>query len=176
MTRADTDHPDANPGSPAARADDRGDAAVELATLIPLVGLLIFMLIAAGRYGVAREQVQQAAREAARAASLARSPAAAETAARAAANGSLAGSTWSCPTFTLTVDTAGLTVPVGQPGQVRVTIACQVPLQDLAGLPLPAHDTLSASFTAPVDQYRGKALGFAISEASPPGNRSGGGV
>ncbi|CAO5256674.1 tight adherence protein E [Frankia sp. AgKG'84/4] len=138
------------------RPVDRGYASVELAALIPVIGLLIVALIAAGRYGVAREQVQQAAREAARAAALARSPAAAETAARAAAAGSLADSTWSCPHFTLTLDAAGLTVPVGQPGQVRVTIACQVPLQDLAGLPLPGQDTLSASFSAPVDQFRGR--------------------
>jgi len=141
------------------RDDEPGDggyASVELAALIPIIGLLIVLLIAAGRYGVAREQVQQAAREAARAASLARTPAAAETAARAAAAGNLAGSDWSCSRFTLTIDAAGLTVPIGQPGQVRVTIACQVPLQDLAGLPLPSQDTLTASFSAPVDQYRGR--------------------
>jgi hypothetical protein len=138
-----------------ADARDRGYASVELAALIPIIGLLIVLLIAAGRYGVAREQVQQAARDAARAASLARSPTAAETAARAAATASLADSTWSCPHFSLAVDTAGLTAPLGQPGQVRATIVCQVPLQDLAGLPLPGQDTLSASFSAPVDQFRG---------------------
>lgn len=135
---------------------DRGYAPVELAVLVPVIGLLIVAVVAAGRIGVAREQVQQAAREAARAASLARSPGAAELAARTAASQSLGGSAASCPTFTLQLDTSGLLAPAGQPGEVTATVTCQVPLSDLAGLPLPSQLGMTASFAAPVDQFRGR--------------------
>jgi Flp pilus assembly protein TadG len=138
------------------RRDDGGYAPVELALLVPVIGLLLVAVVAAGRLGVAREQVQQAAREAARAASLARSPGAAEVAARTAAADSLAGSPGSCPQFTLVLDTGGLAAPVGVPGRVTATITCRVPLADLVGLPLPAEQAMSATFAAPVDQFRGR--------------------
>lgn len=131
---------------------DGGYDAVQLAVLVPLFGLLIMALVAAGRIGTAREQVQQAAREAARAASLAPTPTAANLAARAAAGRSLAGSS-TCPTWTLTLNTAGLTVPVGQPGVVSATLVCQVSLHNLAVLPLPAHLAMASTFTAPVDTF-----------------------
>lgn len=135
---------------------DRGDAAVELALLTPVIGLLLVAVIAAGRLGTARDQVTQAAREAARAASLTRSPAAADAAARTAVTASLADSPGSCPDHTVTVDTTGLTAPLGQPAQVSVTVTCQVPLSDLAGLPLPGRQEMSATFAAPLDQFRGR--------------------
>jgi hypothetical protein len=121
-----------------------------------VIGLLLVAVVAAGRLGVAREQVQQAAREAARAASLARGPGAAELAARRAAADSLAGSPGSCPQFTVELDASGLTAPPGRTGRVAATVTCRVPLADLAGLPLPAEHAMSASFAAPVDRYRGR--------------------
>src|SRR5207245_3708784 len=59
--------------------NDRGSAAVELVLITPVLIVLLFFVVAAGRFAVARNRVDEAARDAAREASTwARAPAASD--------------------------------------------------------------------------------------------------
>ena len=73
----------------APRDAERGDAALELIILAPVLLALIALVIAAGRISVARGSVDAAARDAARQASLARSPGQARIAAELSAQAAL---------------------------------------------------------------------------------------
>jgi Flp pilus assembly protein TadG len=124
---------------------------VELVVLAPLLLAFAMLAVVAGRMTTARMDVAQAARQAARAASLERDPAAAERAARRTATEALAGQRVTCARLDLTVDIGRL-----RPGgSVTVRVACTQTLSDLTGLALPATAETSASFTSPVDTYRG---------------------
>jgi hypothetical protein len=95
--------------------------------------------------------VQQAATAAARTASLANTPAQAQTAAQQEAAADLAQAGISCQSSPPpTVDTSQFYAG----GQVRVTITCVTNLSDLTVVGFPGHKTLSASATAPLEQYR----------------------
>jgi len=122
--------------------------------LAPGLLLLIGLAILGGRITVAGGTIEDAAAAAARQASLARSGEQARRAAAATAEASLAAAHLQCTHTSVTVDTAGFTVPVGQPAQVRVEISCQVPLSDL-GLPVfPGARRLEAAAVSPLDSYR----------------------
>ncbi len=136
--------------------DDRGSLSVELAILLPAFLLLALIAIAFGRDTVAQSSVDLAAHDAARAASLARNASDARTAATAAAHDTLDGSSASCAAITVTVDTSGFAVPVGQPATVGVTITCTVSLADLALPGMPASHVLTSTFSSPLDIYRGR--------------------
>ncbi|HSS08353.1 MAG TPA: TadE family protein, partial [Acidimicrobiales bacterium] len=56
---------------------ERGSATVELVLIAPVLVLLMLFAVAAGRFSVARNQVNEAARDAAREASTWRTPSAA---------------------------------------------------------------------------------------------------
>jgi hypothetical protein len=104
--------------------------------------------VAAGRATSAHIDVAEAARQAARAASLARDPATAERAARQTAAAALASDRITCTDVDFAVDTTRL-----RPGgSVTVRVSCT---RRLTGLALPAATRTSASFTSPVDAYRG---------------------
>ena len=139
----------------APRDAERGDAALELIILAPVLLALIALVIAAGRISVARGSVDAAARDAARQASLARSPGQARIAAELSAQAALRQDGLDC-TPAVSVDTVGFSVPVGQPAQVRATVSCQVPLSDLVVPGLPGSVTLTYTFTSPLDPYRGR--------------------
>jgi Flp pilus assembly protein TadG len=125
---------------------------VELIILAPLFMMLISLVAFTGRMTQARSAVDGAARDGARAASLARSARGAAIAASQAVDGDLSGAqrvrcaTWS-------ISTSGF----APGGQVTVSVRCTVPLRDLALLRLPGSMTLTASYPAPVDRYRGVA-------------------
>jgi len=134
-----------------ARAGDEGSAAAELVLITPLLILILMLIVAAGRLTDARLQVDSAAMQAARAASLARDPIAAASQADATAQAALASEHVTCDPLTVTPDTAAF-----RPGgQVSVQVSCTVSLAGLTLLHLPGSQTLSASFTAPIDAYRG---------------------
>ena len=135
---------------------ERGSAAVEAAVLAPGLLLLIGLTILGGRISVAGGTVEEVAAAAARQASLTRSGEQARRAATDTANAGLAAEHLPCTHTSVTVDTAGFTVPVGQPAQVRVEITCQVRLSDL-GLPgLPGRRRLEAAAVSPLDNYRAR--------------------
>jgi Flp pilus assembly protein TadG len=137
------------------RDPEAGDAALELIVLAPVLLALIALVIAAGRISIARGSVDAAARDAARQASLARSPGAANLAAELSAQAALRQDGLDCAP-TVSVDTDGFGVPLGQPAQVSATVTCQVPLADLVVPGLPGSVTLSYTFTSPLDPYRGR--------------------
>lgn len=130
--------------------DERGSAAVEMVVLAPLLVLVLAVVLMLGRLVTAKQEVDQAARDAARAASVERSAGAAQTAAQAVAASSLAGQGVTCRNQNVQVDIANFRPA----GTVTVTVRCQVPLsKQPAGLLSGA--TMHATFTVPVDTYRG---------------------
>ena len=132
-------------------AEDDGSAAAELVLVTPLLMLILLLIVAAGRLTDARLQVDSAAMQAARAASLARDPAAAISQAQTTAQVALASDHVTCDPLTVTPDTT-----LFRPGgQVSVQVSCTVSLAGLTLLHLPGSQTLTASFTSPIDLYRG---------------------
>ena len=151
-----------------ARERERGTAIViELIILAPLFMALICLVLLFGRMLNAKSAVDGAARDGVRAASLARSPRAAVAAASGAVAADLAGPQRTrCATWTVQTDTTRF-VPGGQ---VVVSVTCQVRLADLALLHVPGTKTITASYPAPIDRFRGVSLGFRNSEGSSGAN------
>lgn len=135
--------------------DENGSATAELTLLSPLLILMLLFVVFCGLLSDTRLRVEDAAHQAARAASLARSTTTAQISAQSTAQSALAGAGVTCRTVDVTVNTAGL-----RPGStVTATVACVVGLSDLTMLGVPGATTLSASFSSPVDVYRGAEVG-----------------
>lgn len=130
---------------------DRGSASLELVLLTPVLVLLVLLVAFAGRTAQTRADVDRAARDAARAASIARTPETAVEDGGSAASATLTAGDVTCRTLTVDVDTS--TFVAG--GSVRATVTCAVDLTDLGLLGLPGSKSLTATFTQPVDVYRG---------------------
>jgi Flp pilus assembly protein TadG len=146
---------------PGRRDRAAGNAALELVILAPVVVLLIGLVIAAGRTSVANGSVAAAARDAARQASISRTPGAAMAAATSSARADLAREGLDCtPAPDVSVQVAGpntgFNAPVGQPATVSATVSCQVPLADLLLPGVPGSKLLTATFTSPLDPFRGR--------------------
>ncbi|WP_344406866.1 TadE family protein [Streptomyces longisporus] len=138
------------------RGGDRGSASVEVAVIAPAIIALLGLMVAFGRVTDADGAVDAAAHAAARAASLERDATSAQTQARAAADDSLSGDGVTCQSTDVTVDTSGYSLDVGQAATVSATVSCTARLSDI-GLPgLPGAKTLTATFTSPIDTYRGR--------------------
>lgn len=132
---------------------DRGSVPVELTLITPLLLTLALLALGLGRLAGARLDVEDAAHQAARAASRARSTEQARQAGQQMANDVLGQAGTACPEPETSVDTGFF-----QPdGRVVVTVSCTVSLADLAVLPLPGHQTITAAFTAPLDTYTSDA-------------------
>jgi Flp pilus assembly protein TadG len=134
---------------------ERGNAALELIILAPVIILMICMMIAAGRLAIAHGSVSAAARDAARQASIERSPQAAQAAAFSSAASTLAAENLNC-TPSISLNTSQFARPVGQPAVVSATVRCRVSLSDLILPGLPGSVMLHATFTSPLDPYRGR--------------------
>ncbi|MFI5905490.1 TadE/TadG family type IV pilus assembly protein [Streptomyces cyaneofuscatus] len=135
---------------------DRGSYALETAILAPAMISLLLLMAAFGRVIDADGAVDSAARAAARAASLERDAGTAQSAARAAADRSLQGEGITCTASSVDVDTGGFSLDLGVDATVQATIACTANLSDI-GLPgLPGAKTLTASWSSPIDTYRGR--------------------
>jgi Flp pilus assembly protein TadG len=133
------------------RQDERGSAAAELTLLTPLLILLLLFVVLCGRLADAKLRLNDVAHQSARAATLARTPSQATTDARATADAALASAGITCRSLTVNTDTQGL-----RPGStVTVTVSCSVGLSDLTLLGIPGSRTLEASFSSPVDVWRG---------------------
>ena len=135
---------------------ERGSAAAELVLVTPLLILFLLFAVAAGRLVQGKLDVDSAAQQAARAASLARTPQAASAQAQQVAQAALAGQSVSCDPAVITPD-LGDFVPGGE---VTVTVTCTVRLSDLSLLHIPGSETITSTFTSPVDTYRGESLGL----------------
>ncbi|MEV8457590.1 TadE/TadG family type IV pilus assembly protein [Streptomyces sp. NPDC052095] len=129
---------------------------METAVLAPVMIALLLLMIAFGRVTDADGAVDSAARAAARAASLERDAGNAQAQAQAAATRSLQGEGITCRTSSVVIDTAGYALDIGVEANVTATVACTASLSDI-GLPgLPGAKTLTASWTSPIDTYRGR--------------------
>jgi Flp pilus assembly protein TadG len=137
------------------RRDDAGNAALELVILAPVILFFLGLVIAAGRTSVAQGSVAAAARDAARQASISLTPAAAETAALSSAQAALGQDGLNCDPV-VRVNVAGFGVPVGEPATVQATVTCRVSLSNLLVPGMPGSRTLRATFTSPLDPYRGR--------------------
>jgi Flp pilus assembly protein TadG len=142
-----------------AAAGDAGSSTAEAALLTPLLVAVLLLVVLCGRLVTAKMDLQAAASAAARSASIARSDTAARTEADRTARETLAARGVTCQQVSVTVSTGGL-----RPGgAVTVTVACTVPLADLALLAVPGSRTVQATASSPVDVWRGVSLGFGIS-------------
>ncbi len=119
--------------------------------MTPVLVVLLLFVVALGRLVAARGEVDAAARDAARAATNARSQASAREFALEAASATLRDRGVECRALDVLVDTSEFRAD----GLIRARVSCAVDLESVAGLGLPAARTLTASFTAPVDRFRG---------------------
>ena len=133
------------------RANETGAATTELVLLTPALITVLLFVIALGRVTSARQDVDAAARDAARAAANTRSAQAAERAGDDAARAALVEGGVECRTLAVDVDTAGFRAG----GTVRASVSCTVEFGDLAGVALPLSRTITSTFAAPIDRYRG---------------------
>ena len=141
--------------------DEHGSATAELTLLTPLLIVLLLFVVFCGRLADTRLRLEDVAHQAARAASLARTVASAQIDAKSTAQTALASAGVACHTVDVSVDTAGL-----RPGTtVTVNVTCVAGLSDLTLLGIPGATTISASFSSPVDVYRGGP----VSEATDGG-------
>ncbi len=141
-----------------AHPEDGGAPSTQAAMLFPVIMLVLVAVVAGGRVSNAHDAADQAARAASRIASIQRDPNLAQSASTGAATAELAAQGLHCATVTVTVDTAGLSAPLGQPATVSATVSCQVALSQLAFPGIPGDKVLTATFTSPVDPNRERAL------------------
>lgn len=138
---------------------ERGfSASVETAILVPALVLIIALVVGTGRLALARLSVHQWADSASRTATLARDAGSAQSRARAVVASDAAGSATQCRGgWHLSVDTSAFALPVGQPGAVRVTVRCAVPLADLLLPGVPGSITVEGHASSTLDRYRGRS-------------------
>ncbi|MEV0623982.1 TadE/TadG family type IV pilus assembly protein [Nonomuraea sp. NPDC050404] len=153
---------------------ERGSITLETAIIAPALMILLLMVIGLGRIALAHGALDAAARDAARQASIARDPAAARAAAVTSARAALAREGLACAP-SVTVDTTGLSAPLGRPAAVIAHVSCEVELADLAIPGIPGTKHITSSFTSPIDPYRARTLGFANSDGASGLNLSMGG-
>ena len=133
---------------------DEGSVAIEAAIALPPLIMFLCLAIAGGRLVMSGAKIDSASEDAAREASIHRTVAAAQDAAHAAALESLDDQGITCASVSVSVNTRGLSVPVGQVGTVSVTVNCTVSLSDLLLPGVPGARTLTSTATSVVDQYR----------------------
>ncbi|MEO3797825.1 TadE family protein [Nonomuraea sp. B10E15] len=136
---------------------ERGSIALEMAIIAPALIALLVMVIGLGRVSFAHSAIEAAARDAARQASIARDPATARSAALSSARAALAREGLAC-TPSVTVNTTGLSAPLGRPATVVAQVSCEVQLADLTVPGIPGTKNLTSSFTSPIDPYRARGI------------------
>ena len=142
---------------PSRSGNDRGSIAIETAILLPLIAMLIALAVVTGRTAVTQSALDNAAFDGARTASLARNAVSGQNAARSQVQASLRRQALTCTSLSIEVDTSQFAYPLGTPADVTVTLTCVLsfgPFHSLPGVPL--QRTLTAAFTSPIDQYRGR--------------------
>lgn len=133
------------------RADERGNAIIELVVGIPVFFLFVLLAIAGARLAMAHQASQAAAADAARSASIARNPTEARSAAQSAISSSLNSA---CSRSSLSLDTSGFNRPVGNAASVTAQVTCTI---DWRGIELPGLPrTVDASVSSPLDTYRAR--------------------
>lgn len=135
--------------------DDRGNLTLEAVIIAPALLMFLALIVAAGRIMIAGGAIEAAARDAARQASIARDPGTARANAVASAQAALQREGLQCDPA-VSVDTSGFARQIGTPAAVHVQVRCTVRLADLVITGMPGFRTLTASFSSPIDPYRGR--------------------
>ncbi|MFG3323703.1 TadE family protein [Streptomyces sp. NPDC048171] len=138
------------------RGGDKGSVAIEAAIVIPPLIMFVCLALAGGRLVTSGAKIDAAAEDAAREASIHRTAGSAQSAAQAAAAESLNDQGIVCASSRVTIDTSGLSVPVGQVGTVTVTVNCTVNLSDLLLPGVPGSKSLTSTATSVVDAFRSR--------------------
>jgi len=105
-----------------AHPEDGGAPSTQAAMLFPVIMLVLVAVVAGGRVSNAHDAADQAARAASRIASIQPDPNLAQSASTGAATAELAAQGLRCAAVTVTVDTAGLSAPLGQPATVAACV------------------------------------------------------
>lgn len=130
--------------------DQRGDAAVELTLLAPVLLVILLFIVGLGRMAHANQQVESVAADAARAASLERNTSASTNVAQQAATRSLDQAGLSCTNMDVNVD-----VSQYKPGgTVKVTVICTASMGDVAMAGFPGTRKFTATSVVPIEYYR----------------------
>ena len=137
-------------------ADESGVVTAEVAFYVPVAVLVVCVLWAYGVTATAGSTVLHAAMNAARTASQAPNAARAQNDAFLVAQEVLHEHNLRCRSLTVTVDTTGFSVPVGQPAQVTVDVTCLIDLADLYVPGVPGEKTLHERQISPLDTFRGR--------------------
>lgn len=134
---------------------ERGSTALELVLLSPVLLLVLMLVVGIGRLVDARERVADAAYQAARAATLTLTAPAAEQAATSAAASALSGAGVTCAAMNVTADVGNLT-----PGStVSISVTCTVSWAGITGISFGGHQSVTASATSVVDEFRSTGNG-----------------
>ena len=132
-------------------ASERGSSVVGLVILTPMVAMLLFFVVAAGRLGVIESKLTSAARSAARAASQTQSVSTAQAAATTTAETTLDYLKTGChggPQIRV------LELDLRPGGQVHIQVSCVVRLSDLTLPGIPGSRIVSADSVSVVDRFR----------------------
>lgn len=132
-------------------AAERGSSVVGLVILTPIMAMLLFFVVAAGRLGVIESKLTSAARNAARAASQTQSVSTAQAVATTTAEATLDRLRTGChdgPRVRV------LELDLGPGGQVHIQVSCVVKLTDLTVPGMPGSRTVSADSVSVVDRFR----------------------
>lgn len=138
----------------AGRDQEAGFDTIGAAIVIPSILAVLMLVVAFARVSAAHQSVEAAAWFAARAASLERSAGAASAAAQSTASAQLSGDGVACSGHSTSVNPSGFSAPVGEPGVVRVTVTCTVPLGELGVPGLPGSKQFTADAVSSVDTFR----------------------
>ena len=137
-------------------AGEDGAVTTEVAVYVPAAALLACLVWAFGATANARTAVESAATDAARQASIARTAGQAQRDATTTAHQILDEHHLRCHAITVTVDTSGFTLPVGQPAEVSVDVSCQVSLADLSVPGLPGEQTIHEHAVSALDTFKAR--------------------
>ncbi len=129
---------------------DEGSITVELVLLTPAVFLIALAVLGFGRVSESNQLVVEASRAGAEAAAVQPNAASADAGAAESAVVGIFDRAHTCAQAWVSTDTSHFYPG----GWVKVTVACQVSLFDLAVPGLPGTKTVEASATAPIDPYR----------------------
>lgn len=137
---------------------ERGAVTIEFVVLLPLLMLIMAAVIGGARVWWARSTVTQLADSAARQASISRTASQAQTSAAQLVHDDAVQSDVRCVSGwpTLTLDTSGYGVPVGQPAEVRAHVECDVPLSDVLLPGLPGSLIVQGDAVSPLDRFRAR--------------------
>lgn len=133
------------------RRDERGAAASTLIIIMPIMLMLLWFGVFAGRMVNTQQEVASAAHDGSRAAAMQGSTGNATAVATAAVQESLRGAGLACKNLQVSVNTAAFEAG----GQVEVTVTCTVDINDVTSVWTPGSKTFTASSTAFIDLLRG---------------------